>query len=86
MLCSPLKVDAHFGGRSLLHGLCLLHSSCCFLFGLYFCHEDGSDVSTIRRLTFNGLHAVMSQKIELFSFFRLCRTLLQHGREGHAVE
>jgi hypothetical protein len=38
----------------------------CFLLGLFFDAEDGGDVPPKRRLTINGLHGVMSQKIELF--------------------
>jgi hypothetical protein len=32
----------------------------------FFGHEDGDDVPPKRRLTFNGLSGVISQKIELF--------------------
>jgi hypothetical protein len=37
-----------------------------FLLGLFFDPEDGSYVPPKRRLTFNRLHYVISQKIELF--------------------
>jgi hypothetical protein len=33
--------------------------------GLFFNAEDGGDVPPKRRLTFIGLHGVISQKIEL---------------------
>jgi hypothetical protein len=39
------------------------------LLGLFFDPEDGGDVSPKRKLTFNGLHGVISQKIELFRKF-----------------
>jgi hypothetical protein len=38
----------------------------CFLLGLFFDPEDGGDMFPKRRLTFNGLHGVISQKIVLF--------------------
>jgi hypothetical protein len=38
-----------------------------FFLSLFFKPEDGGDVSLKRRLTFNGLHSVISQKIELFT-------------------
>jgi hypothetical protein len=37
-----------------------------FLLGLFFDPEDGGDVPPKRRLTFNGLYGVISQKIGLF--------------------
>jgi hypothetical protein len=37
-----------------------------FLLGLFSDPDDGGDVSPKRRLIFNGLHGVISQKIELF--------------------
>jgi hypothetical protein len=37
-----------------------------FLLGIFFDPEDGGDVPPKRRLTFNGLHGVISQKIVLF--------------------
>jgi hypothetical protein len=39
-----------------------------FLLGLFFDSEDGGDVNPKLRLTFNGLHGVISQKIVLFNF------------------
>jgi hypothetical protein len=36
------------------------------LLGLYFDPEDGGDVPPKSPLAFNGLHSVISQKIELF--------------------
>jgi hypothetical protein len=35
-------------------------------FGLFFGTEDGSDGSSKRRLTLNGLHGVISKKTVLF--------------------
>jgi hypothetical protein len=45
--------------------------ACClvlaaFLLGLFFDPEYGGDVSLKLRLTFNGLHGLISQKIEIF--------------------
>jgi hypothetical protein len=37
-----------------------------FLLGLFFDPEDGGDVTPKRRLTLNGLHDVIPQKIVLF--------------------
>jgi hypothetical protein len=37
-----------------------------FLFGKFFDPEDGGDVPPKRRLIFNGLYGVISQKIVLF--------------------
>jgi hypothetical protein len=37
-----------------------------FFLGLFFDPEDGGDVPPKRRFTFNRLHNVVSQKIELF--------------------
>jgi hypothetical protein len=37
-----------------------------FSVGVFFYPEDGGDVSPKRRLTFNGLHDVISQKIIVF--------------------
>jgi hypothetical protein len=45
---------------------CHLLSQAGFLLGLFFDPEDGGDVPKKRRLTFNGLHSVIAQKIELF--------------------
>jgi hypothetical protein len=75
--CSPLKVNRRFGGTYRLHLQSRIISRAryrrksrwqaeiCFragfLFGLFFDTEDGGG-----RLTFNGLHGVISQKIELF--------------------
>jgi hypothetical protein len=36
------------------------------LLGLFFEPEDGSDVPLKLRLTFNGLHGIISKKIVLF--------------------
>jgi hypothetical protein len=59
MPCSPLKIYRHFGGTALL-------STCFhvgFLLGLFFDPEDGPPKS---RLTLNGPHCVISNKIVLF--------------------
>jgi hypothetical protein len=37
------------------------------LLGLFLHPEDGSDMFPERRLSFNGLHGVIVQKIELFT-------------------
>jgi hypothetical protein len=49
-LCSPLKASRRKG----------------FLLGLFFDPEEGEDMSSETSLTFNGIHGVISQKIELF--------------------
>jgi hypothetical protein len=41
----------------------LLHAS--FLLGLYFYPEDGGDMFLLNKI-FNGLHGVITQKIEFF--------------------
>jgi hypothetical protein len=50
----------------------LLHAG--FLCGLLFDPEDGGDVPPRRRLTFNGLYGITSQKTELFTLFLVKRT------------
>lgn len=37
-----------------------------FLRDLFFDVEGGGNMLTLKRLTFNGLYGVMSQKMELF--------------------
>jgi hypothetical protein len=79
MPCSPLKVKHHFGGTFHLHlqsqrisqarallATCFMLVSCfAYFFGLY--PEDGGrNVPLKRQLIFNGLHSIISQKIELF--------------------
>jgi hypothetical protein len=44
-------------------------------FGLFFDLDDEGDVPPKRRLTFNGLHGVISQKIVLFNINKM--SLLQ---------
>jgi hypothetical protein len=75
MRCIPLKANPHFGGTCLLHlqdrRISQAFSACCllyadFLLGLFFAPEYG-DVPPKRQLTFNHLHGVISQKIELFT-------------------
>jgi hypothetical protein len=39
-----------------------------FLLGSFLNPEDGGDVPPKCRLTFNGLHGIISQKTELFKF------------------
>jgi hypothetical protein len=76
--CSQLKVSRRFGKK---YGLYLqgrrirqakkkkdepvskLQAN--FLLGSLFDPKDGGDMFIRRRLTFNGLHGVISQKIEL---------------------
>jgi hypothetical protein len=43
-----------------------------FLLGLFFDPEDGGDVPLKRRLTFNGLHGVISQMMAMALFVRVC--------------
>jgi hypothetical protein len=60
--CSPLKVNRHFGGTE----LCLPPASG-FLFLAYSSTlKMEATVPPKRRLTFNGLHGVIFQKIEHF--------------------
>jgi hypothetical protein len=57
-LCSLLKVKS----SALLAAYFLVG----FLLGLVFDPEDGGDVPPKRRLIFNGLHGIISQKTVLF--------------------
>jgi hypothetical protein len=57
MPCSPLKANRRFVATS-------FHAD--FLLGLFLDPENWCDVPPKLRLTFNGLHGVISQKIELF--------------------
>jgi hypothetical protein len=68
-LCSPLKVNRYFGGTCSLHLQGQRISQARNQREIRW--QDGGDVSPTRRLTFNGLHCVMSQKIELFKFRNL---------------
>jgi hypothetical protein len=67
--CNPLKVFRCFGETCRLHLQAVLDT--CFhagsLFALFFDPDDADDMfPPERRLTFNGLHGVISQKIEAF--------------------
>jgi hypothetical protein len=63
--CSPLKVNRRFGGTSPPSVLATcFHFG--FLLGLLLEPEDGGNVPSKRRLTFDGLPGVISQKILLF--------------------
>jgi hypothetical protein len=71
--CSPLKVNWCFGGTChlYLHGQRKASSACYlvhagFVLGLFFNPEAGGDMFLWNWLTFNRLHGVISQKIELF--------------------
>jgi hypothetical protein len=73
---SPLNVNRRFGKIFCLHrgerreaefATCF-HAG--FLLGLFFDPEDGSDVPPKRRLTFSGVHGVISEKIILFKSLR----------------
>jgi hypothetical protein len=45
-----------------------------FVLGLYFGPEHGGDIFLPKRLlTFNGLHGVRPQKIELYAYIALLR-------------
>jgi hypothetical protein len=76
--CSPLKVNKRFGGRYLLYvqdrSINKQSSSCHQFLRLFHAQTIFWTWRWIRyvppnlRLTFNGLHGVMSQKIVLFSF------------------
>jgi hypothetical protein len=60
-LCSLLSVNRRFGGMP--PALTLVSCSVYF-----FDPEDGGDVPPKRRLTLNGLHGTISQKMILFIF------------------
>jgi hypothetical protein len=64
---NSLKVNRRFGETcrppSVVSACHLLHAN--FLIGLFFDPEYGGEMF-LRRLTFNGLYGVMSQKTELF--------------------
>jgi hypothetical protein len=69
MSCSLLKVYRRFGGtcRTRLQQLCLLPASCWFLVRLILRPwRWRRHVPPKHRLIFNGLHDVISQKIEFF--------------------
>jgi hypothetical protein len=55
-------LEEHVASRALL-ATCF-HAG--FLLGLFFDPEDGGDMFLQNVLTFNGLHGVIFQKIELF--------------------
>jgi hypothetical protein len=61
--CSRLKVNRCLGG-TLRSARYLFHVG--FLLGLFFDPEGGGDIPPKRRLTFNVLHDVISQNIDLF--------------------
>jgi hypothetical protein len=66
---SLLEVNRSFGRiyRLHLHGYCLLFASRMFLVWLILRHwSSRRHVPLKRRLTFNGTHGVISQKIEIF--------------------
>jgi hypothetical protein len=65
-LCSPLKVNRRFGATRRLH-LCLLPPSRHFISWLFLLYWRWEHVPPKRRLSFNGLHGVISQKIEIFT-------------------
>jgi hypothetical protein len=54
-------------------GSYMLHPG--FLLGLFFDLEDGYFPAK-RRLTFNGIHDVISQKIEIFTMFHFVYVFL----------
>jgi hypothetical protein len=62
-LCSMVKVNRHFAGIYHLHH----HQvSCCYFAQLIWSWRQRRYVPSKRWLTINGLHGVISQKIELF--------------------
>jgi hypothetical protein len=67
-----VKLNRRFGGAYCLHlqdvDLLVTFFHAGILLGLFlFDPENGGDVSPKRRLIFNGLHGVISQKIVLFN-------------------
>jgi hypothetical protein len=67
--CSPLKFNRRFGRTYHLHlqGRKISQQETSVKAGdLFFDPEDGGDVPPKRRLTFNGLHGVISQNMVLF--------------------
>jgi hypothetical protein len=86
--CNPLKVNRRFGGICCLH--LLSRASACHLLSRWFLAwlipqpwRWRRHVPPKRRLTFNGLHGVISKKTELFRFFIL--TILSSGIWRHMV-
>jgi hypothetical protein len=79
-LCSPLKVNRHFGGTCRLHlqgrrisqarnqpgSACHLLSRWLLAWLILRLSRRRRCVPPKRRLSFNGLHGIMSQEIELF--------------------
>jgi hypothetical protein len=54
--CTPLKVNGRFGGTYRLHLQCPRISQA----------KKPASAQVVSRMTFNGLHGVITQKIELF--------------------
>jgi hypothetical protein len=54
-----------------------------FLLGLFLDYENGGDVPPKRPLKFNGVHGVISQKIELFFTKHFGRNSLRSRRDSN---
>jgi hypothetical protein len=57
----------------------LLHAYAGFWLGLFFNREDGDDIRPKRRLTVNGLQAVISQVIDICIIFIVILCESEHG-------